>query len=255
MHPKSGSFTSRDRDDQVLAQFGSPGAAARYAAEQEGAGSSARFAAARRRLVLRALSSPPGPEVLDLGCGPGQTASALLPRFRVTALDRSPAMAEECTRRCEGAVRAVVGTVEDLPLLDNHFDAVLLLGVLEYTDAARVFHEASRVLRSGGLLLASMLNPGCPHRVVQLQVKWPLLRLARAVERALGVPPERRHGRVEHGMRILPPRAVRDLATASGLVPAGVTYFDPMRPLPAREITGGWRASWATGYLFEGRKP
>src|SRR5207248_4344423 len=62
-----------------------------------------------------------------------------------------PALRAKCRLR--------VADVEKLPFEDRMFDAVTASGVFEYIDADRpALHEIRRVLRPGGLLIASFRN-------------------------------------------------------------------------------------------------
>ncbi|MET7996827.1 class I SAM-dependent methyltransferase [Amycolatopsis sp. NPDC005232] len=205
-------------------------------------------------LVSRVVARHPGGRILVLGCGPGQTTAALAEagrgRFEITALDRSPEMVQSCRRRTAHlpGVHVLEGCAEDLPFDDATFDIVLVLGVLEYTDAAEVLLEVSRVLRPGGLLVVSVLNPLSPYRFVQFRVSWPLLRAARRAEAALGIPAERRHGRLEHAMRIYSASelcksvlAHRDGRGRAGALPPGRARatFRPAGHLPRRRCRTG----------------
>jgi ubiquinone/menaquinone biosynthesis C-methylase UbiE len=210
--------------------------------------------------------------VLDVGCGPGHMVRELLNRragdFRITALDRSAAMVDECLRHTgrSAGVRGLVGRVESLPFADASFDAVLALGLLEYTRVSAALAEIARVVRPGGLVVTSMLNPASPYRFVQFHVYWPLLRALRATEAVLGVPADRRHGRVETGIRAYSEHVFRDLLAEAGLRAMDTAHFDAtvlvppidrivrrlasgQQERPEKPVSGRWRARLATAYL------
>ena len=112
--------------------------------------------------------------VLDLGCGTGRGAAALAARWpgaRVIALDASPAMLEEASRR-DGAARfaRLLADAESIPLPDASVDLVfsnLLLPWCEDIDA--VFAEVARVLKPRGLFTFTTLGP---DTLVELRTAW-----------------------------------------------------------------------------------
>jgi malonyl-CoA O-methyltransferase len=123
--------------------------------------------------------------VLDLGCGTGHGAEALAarwPRARVIALDASPAMLAEASRR-DGAARIELrlAEAESIPLPDVSVDLVfsnLLLPWCEDIDA--VFAEVARVLKPRGLFTFTTFGP---DTLVELRTAW------RAVDREAALHP------------------------------------------------------------------
>ena len=112
--------------------------------------------------------------VLDLGCGTGHGAASLAARWpgaRVIALDASPAMLDEASRR-EGAERfeLQLAEAESIPLPDASVDLVfsnLLLPWCEDIDA--VFAEVARVLKPRGLFTFTTFGP---DTLVELRTAW-----------------------------------------------------------------------------------
>lgn len=268
---------SRSRDDVVAAQYHEPAAAEGYADLHNGSGPAARFFRSRIHLISEALAAVPGGDLLDVGCGPGMMVRGLLDsrpgEFRITALDRSPAMVQACARRATGAsnVRALVGRIEAMPLPDACFDVVLAMGVLEYIDVSAALAEITRVTRPGGLVLVTMLNPASPYRFLEWNVYWPLLRALGAVETLLNVAPQRRHGRGKTGIRAYRERTLRHRMVAAGLRPVDAAYFDVTLLVPPfdrvmqrwthgrhkppeRTVSRGWRKRLGTAYLLVARK-
>jgi ubiquinone/menaquinone biosynthesis C-methylase UbiE len=98
--------------------------------------------------------------VLDLGCGPGESAFGMIervPGVRVTGLDVSASMIRfaQLRQRSRGAaardIEFVQGDAMKLPFADATFDAVVGHSFLYLVpDAAQVLREAARVLRPGG---------------------------------------------------------------------------------------------------------
>lgn len=101
-------------------------------------------------------------DVLDIASGDGVLAELLAPKARsVTCLDISERVAAAGRKRLNPFphVSFEVGDMHDLPVNSTSFDTVLLMHALTYTtDAQTVIKEASRVLRSGGKLLAVTLH-------------------------------------------------------------------------------------------------
>jgi 8-oxo-dGTP diphosphatase len=98
----------------------------------------------------------PGDRLLDLGCGPGESAFGMAERvegLRVTGLDYSDTMIRiaRARRRRDPAglhVELTQGNAMDLPFPDASFDAVTGHSFLYLVpDAARVLSEARRVLK------------------------------------------------------------------------------------------------------------
>jgi SAM-dependent methyltransferase len=95
--------------------------------------------------------------VLDVGCGRGDLAAALIRRgWRASGVEPSPEAA--AVARAQG-VDAHTGTLADAPFEEASFDAAVMRHSLEHVpyplaDLARVF----RLLRPGGLLAVSVPN-------------------------------------------------------------------------------------------------
>ena len=115
-----------------------------------------------RLLILGDVS---GRDVLDLGCGGGQTSVHLAKRgARVTGVDVSGAQlahARALAERMGVAVRFVEAPLHDLSTLeDGSFDVALSAFVVGYVeDISGALREAARLLRPGGLLAFSWSSP------------------------------------------------------------------------------------------------
>lgn len=103
------------------------------------------------------VGAGPGRHVLDLCCGQGNVAAALLAAgAEVTGLDFSTAMLEIARERAPGA-RLVLGDAMALAIASASFDAVTIgFGLPHVPDPPRVLAEAARVLRPGGRLACSV---------------------------------------------------------------------------------------------------
>jgi SAM-dependent methyltransferase len=94
--------------------------------------------------------------VLDAGCGAGRMSRYLAERgCLVEGVDLSPGMVAMARRDHPGLV-FTVGSLTDLPYSDDRFAGVMLWYSIIHTPPtglARIFAEASRVLRPGGHVL------------------------------------------------------------------------------------------------------
>jgi len=117
----------------------------------------------RRAFLLAAVSA--GDRVLDVGCGEGVFATALLDAGAiVTGAD----VAQEPLRRARaarpGLETVLLESESAWPLADSAFDVVWAGEVIEHVaDTAGWLSELRRVLRSGGRLLLSTPSLGRPQ--------------------------------------------------------------------------------------------
>lgn len=118
--------------------------------------------------LARAGLDPREAEMLDVGCGTGGTTSYLAGERPVTGCDLAGEALSGSRRR--GLARLVRAGADALPFADGTFDVALALDVLEHhRDDRVVASEIARVLRPGGLLLATVPAFDClwgPHDVL-----------------------------------------------------------------------------------------
>jgi ubiquinone/menaquinone biosynthesis C-methylase UbiE len=180
----------------------------------------------RQELVLESLAGTPGGRLLDAGCGAGLMSESLLRHrpddFAITALDRSEAMidAARSNIRPDMGVRFVVGRIETMPLEDAFYDVALALGVLEYVvDVPATIRELARVVKPGGVVIASMQNPVAPFRLWERHVFPGLARLRGSV--------------YDVEERLVGERRLRGMLQDSGLGPVDVVYYNfNLFPMP-----------------------
>jgi ubiquinone/menaquinone biosynthesis C-methylase UbiE len=256
-----------------LAQYSSAEAPVHYVQAVDGTAPESKCLRSRLQLLQDLLADHPPGDMLDAGCGPGVLTKAMLTShgdaFRITVLDQSLSMIKYCRTTASevGAVGPAVGQLEALPFDAASFDITVVTGALEYANAAAAIKEIARVVRPGGLVIVTMLNPRSPYRLAEWFLYWPLLRTLAVIERLVGVPRDRRHGMAITGIRTLSERRLARLMAQAGLRPDKVVHYDfsalipPLDRLPLlarraerairRREAGHALPSWlATGYLI-----
>lgn len=102
------------------------------------------------------LPFPKDSYVVELGCGNGKTAIALIEMgYRVTGVDFSKSAIDMCSE-IKGDAEFVCSRVDSLPFDDDSFDGALAFHVLEHLDdkeLADTVSELRRVVRDGGHIL------------------------------------------------------------------------------------------------------
>ena len=109
-----------------------------------------------------------GPELLEIGPGPGAATEWLRTRVRsLVAIEIDPVAAQALRTRFPGTnVEIVTGDATELPWPDGSFDTVASFTMMHHVPTQHgqnaVLAEALRVLRPGGALLASDSLPSSP---------------------------------------------------------------------------------------------
>lgn len=123
-----------------------------------------RLELARTQELLRRLLPPAPARVLDVGGGPGRYSAWLAGEgYEVTLVDPVPLHVEAARARAvEHPFTAVVGHAHSLAFPDGSFDAVLIFGplyhLLDSQERLTAWHEALRVVRSGGVIAATAIS-------------------------------------------------------------------------------------------------
>jgi ubiquinone/menaquinone biosynthesis C-methylase UbiE len=110
--------------------------------------------------VFDRLRIPARADVLEVGCGNGNLWAANRDRipsgWRLTLTDFSPGMLEEAERRLGDLATYEVADIQELPFASDSFDSVIANHMLYHVpDLERAFAEIARVLRSGGIVIAT----------------------------------------------------------------------------------------------------
>jgi cyclopropane fatty-acyl-phospholipid synthase-like methyltransferase len=117
-----------------------------------------------------------GQNVLDAGCGVGNTAIEIASRYdcQVTAIDIAPSMVERAANnvRAVGLEDSVTVRQRDLLALefpDGTFDRIVLESVVMFVDRARAASEVVRVCKPGGLVVdhEAYFTQGTPNEVLE----------------------------------------------------------------------------------------
>jgi SAM-dependent methyltransferase len=103
--------------------------------------------------------------VADIGCGEGALAAApRSPQVRIVGIDASPAMLAACPGP------RVQADARQLPFASGSFDAAVAANMLYHLrDPAEAIREAHRILRNGGLFIATAISR---HDSPELAAIW-----------------------------------------------------------------------------------
>jgi SAM-dependent methyltransferase len=116
-----------------------------------------RYAPQLAHALISFAGVEPPMRALDVGCGPGALAAALVARLgsvSVCGVDPSERFVQACRARLPG-VEVAVGSAEALPFADDAFDATLSQLVVNFmADPEAGVREMARVTRPGGLVAA-----------------------------------------------------------------------------------------------------
>ncbi len=117
---------------------------------------------------MAVLATPAGSDVLDVGCGEGHVAAALVERgCRVWGIEIDPEAAVAARISCEAVVVGDVMGVSHESLGSRPFDVILLLDVLEHlVDPLVALRHVTAWLAPGGRVIVSI--PNVAHAAVRL---------------------------------------------------------------------------------------
>ena len=203
----------------------------------DGEGTDAHRVRSRLDAAVELIGDGPG-SVLDVGAGSGRLLAALAARgWTVHGVDPAPRMLERARTRVPHAARLAVARAEGLPFADGTFDAVAIIGVLEYTAVGSALEELARVLRSGGRAVVGVHGCRSPATIWRRAVAAPVGRLVRRIAgTGRSIPPLRPAVALEDVLRGLGDAGL----TVERVVPVGVQVlldpFDRLAPALAYRI-------------------
>lgn len=124
------------------------------------------------RYICEALSpfSESIDHVLEIGCSNGIKLEAICRKFKAkgVGLDPSIAAVESGNQRAKsGDISLLVGTGDNLPFQNNHFDLIYFsfcLYIFDRNSLLKAISEADRVLKPGGFIVITDFDPGNKYK-------------------------------------------------------------------------------------------
>jgi len=115
-----------------------------------------------------------GPEVLEVGPGPGLTTDRLRREARhITAIEIDPHLSASLSRRLQGSqVTVVQGDASSIPFEDARFSAAVSFTMLHHVPSRelqdKILRELCRVLKPGGGFAGSDSLPSFSMRLIHI---------------------------------------------------------------------------------------
>jgi SAM-dependent methyltransferase len=188
-----------------------------------------------REFALAAIAAARPRRVLEVGGGEGELAERIRSEVgaEVIGIDQSEGMVE--IQRAKG-IEARVGDVRDLPFEDEEFDVTVAAWMLYHVDDLdRALSELARVLRPGGVLVAttnSLAHLGALRELAGFRRRrWPLRFRSENAAEALAPHFVRVDRRDAHGTVLMDDAMVRNFAASSPWLAPLVTMPPLAEPL------------------------
>jgi SAM-dependent methyltransferase len=111
--------------------------------------------------ILSRLKSAGGADILDAGCGPGWLADKLMKAgYKVKGCDASPLLIDYAKSQYPNAGFLAADITKGLPFSEQSFDVVIFsMAAMDMGDQAAAFANLYRVLKPGGKLISTIVNP------------------------------------------------------------------------------------------------
>jgi ubiquinone/menaquinone biosynthesis C-methylase UbiE len=129
--------------------------------------------------IMKALDARPGERVLDAGCGPARHSMYFARRgVETLAIDLSEAVLNQAQARVRAAgletrIRFQREDLTTLSFRDDTFGRAFSWGVLMHVpDVAQALRELARVLKPGGRIAISLLNPRSVDAALMATARW-----------------------------------------------------------------------------------
>lgn len=126
--------------------------------------------------LIDLLNIPAGGRILDVGCGLGGVARALVKRqdVHVTGIDLSPDYIQAAIHLTESdKINFQVASALDLPFADNTFDGVITVHTaMNISDKAGFYRQIARVIKPDGLFVLYDVMAGAGAGVPQFPLPW-----------------------------------------------------------------------------------
>ena len=131
-------------------------------------------ATVRQRVPWALGGTDLGPNVLELGPGPGLTTDLLrMSVGRLTLLEIDPKLASALTSRLRGSnVDVIEGNATDMPFTDSEFSGTVSFTMLHHVPSLqlqdKLLREVFRVLRPGGFFVGSDSRQSLLMRLIHI---------------------------------------------------------------------------------------
>jgi 2-polyprenyl-3-methyl-5-hydroxy-6-metoxy-1,4-benzoquinol methylase len=120
-----------------------------------------------KRILLPHLSKDRNARILDVGCGDGRYMKALVENgyYNIFGIDISEEQVEDARNRLGLDRVAVADALEFLRAQERHYDAILMIDILEHLDldySIKVLTAARAALKDNGIVLVQVPNSISP---------------------------------------------------------------------------------------------
>lgn len=128
--------------------------------------------------LLERLCVNEGKEVVEIGCGLGDTAKKLAcnSKAKVTAIDKNRKMIKKARQRHEGVpgITWIEGCFLEQNFQDKQFDLIIGESVLSFVDPENCIEKFCRLLKPGGkvCMLEPVYSGGLPEEILQEYKKF-----------------------------------------------------------------------------------